>query len=86
MRIGVNAGLGLGVQISGNSGLNGSGVAVLGDCCPLLRELKVSRCVGLSEWALERVFHGCGKLEVVDLSYLPQLKDQLVKDMAEAYV
>ena len=59
------------------------GLAILGECCPLLKELHISRCTGLASWAMNRVWTGCNNLEVLDMSYMTQLTDQDICEMAE---
>lgn len=70
------------VQLNGNGQLRGEAIAVLGDCCPRLTELHLARCSGVKEWALRRVWHGCGGLQVVDLSHCPLVGDQTLREMA----
>lgn len=71
------------MQLSDNPGLNGHGLSVLGDCCPKMTELSLSKCPNIAEWALTKVLHGCRLLEVIDLSHCPQVKDEVVKALAE---
>ena len=71
------------VQISGNKGLNGEGLAVLSNCCPNLLELNISRCTDIATWVLANICQGCKGLEVLDTSYCPQINDEVMRGFAE---
>jgi len=71
------------MQISGNHTLNGEGVAALGDCCPHLLELNISRCTEIATWALANVCKGCTGLESLNLSQCPQINDEIIRSFAE---
>ena len=70
-------------QLNGNAQIRGQGLAVIGECCPLLKELRLSQCKGLQTWSLARIWTSCHHLEILDLSYLNQLEDEGVRQMSK---